>query len=128
MQSGQANDTQGNHAMSYQDTQLLIDGNWCDPDDGRTLPVLNPSSGKEIGRVAHASKADLDRALAAAQRGFEVWRQTPAIERSKILRQAAVLLRERASAIALLMTLDQGLALLQLGGRRGSPVRHQIAI
>jgi succinate-semialdehyde dehydrogenase/glutarate-semialdehyde dehydrogenase len=94
--------------MSYQDTQLLIDGNWCDPDDGRTLPVFNPASGKEIGRVAHASKADLDRALAAVQRGFEVWRQTPAIERSKTMRQAAALLRQRAAEIAILMTLEQG--------------------
>ena len=119
MQSGQANDTQGNHAMSYQDTQLLIDGNWCDPDDGRTLPVLNPSTGKEIGRVAYATKADLDRALAAAQRGFEIWRQTPAIERSKILRQAAVLLRERTNAIALLMTLEQGKPLAEAKGEIG---------
>lgn len=105
--------------MSYQDTQLLIDGNWCDPDDGRTLAVLNPSTGKEIGRVAHAAKADLDRALAAAQRGFEVWRQTPAIERSKVLRHAAVLLRERASAIALLMTLEQGKPLAEAKGEIG---------
>ncbi len=94
--------------MSYLDTQLLIDGNWCDPDNGRTLPVFNPSSGKEIGRVAHASKADLDRALAAVQRGFEVWRQTPAIERSKAMRQAAALLRQRAAEIAILMTQEQG--------------------
>ncbi len=102
--------------MSYSDTQLLIDGNWCDPDDGRTLPVLNPASGKEIGRVAHASKADLDRALRAAQKGFEVWRQTPAVERSKIMRQAAALMRERADPIAALMTQEQGKPLAEAKG------------
>ncbi len=102
--------------MTYQDTQLLIDGNWCDPDDGRTLPVFNPSTGKEIGRVSHASKADLDRALAAAQRGFEVWRQTPAIERSKTMRQAATLMRQRASEIAFLMTQEQGKPLAEAKG------------
>ncbi len=102
--------------MSYSDTQLLIDGNWCDPDDGRTLPVLNPASGKEIGRVAHASKADLDRALRAAQKGFEVWRQTPAVERSKIMRQAAALMRERAGPIAALMTQEQGKPLAEAKG------------
>ncbi len=102
--------------MSYTDTQLLIDGNWCDPDDGRTLPVHNPASGKEIGRVAHASKADLDRALRAVQKGFEVWRQTPAVERSRIMRQAAALMRERADPIAALMTQEQGKPLAEAKG------------
>ena len=52
---------------AYPSTQLLIDGQWCDAADGRTLEVVNPASGGEIGRVAHAGRADLDRALAAAQ-------------------------------------------------------------
>ena len=94
--------------MSYTNTQLFIDGQWCDAADGKTLAVFNPATGLEIGRVAHASKADLDRALAATQKGFDVWRKTPAIERSKIMRQAASLLRERAGAIAALMTQEQG--------------------
>jgi succinate-semialdehyde dehydrogenase/glutarate-semialdehyde dehydrogenase len=50
--------------------------------------------------VAHAGIADLDRALAAAQKGFETWRDLPAIERNKIMRRAAALMRERAGAIA----------------------------
>ena len=94
--------------MSYPDTRLLIDGQWQDASDGRTLPVFNPATGQEIGRVAHAGIADLDRALAAAQKGFEVWRDRPALERSRTMRQAAALVRERASAIAALLTQEQG--------------------
>ena len=94
--------------MKYPNTQLLIDGQWCDAASGRTLPVVNPATGQEIGRVAHAGMADLDRALAAAQRGFEVWRDTPALERSTIMRRAAELMRERADEIGALMTLEQG--------------------
>jgi len=94
--------------MSYTNTQLLIDGQWCDAANGKTLPVLNPASGQEIGRVAFASKVDLDRALAAAQKGFDTWRKVPAIERCKIMRQAATILRERAPEIAALMTQEQG--------------------
>src|SRR5690606_16474232 len=56
-------------AMTYPNTQLFINGQWQDAADGRTLAVFNPSTGKEIGRVAHAGKADLDRALEAAQKG-----------------------------------------------------------
>jgi succinate-semialdehyde dehydrogenase/glutarate-semialdehyde dehydrogenase len=94
--------------MNYPNTQLLIDGQWRDAAGGKTLAVVNPATGKEIGRVAHAGIADLDLALAAAQRGFETWRDTPAVERSAVMRRAAALMRERAGDIARLMTQEQG--------------------
>ncbi len=94
--------------MNYPNTQLLIEGQWQDAADGRTLPVYNPATGAEIGRVAHAGIVDLDRALEAAQRGFEVWRDRPAIERQKIMRGAAALLRERCDHIAMVLTSEQG--------------------
>jgi succinate-semialdehyde dehydrogenase / glutarate-semialdehyde dehydrogenase len=92
----------------YPNTQLFIDGQWCDAADGRTLPVFNPATGLEIGRLAHAGMADLDRALAAAQRGFELWRKVPAAERATIMRRAGALMRERAEAIGQVLTLEQG--------------------
>jgi len=94
--------------MSYQDTRLFIAGQWQDAVSGKTLPVFNPATGREIGRVAHAGIPDLDRALAAAQQGFLAWRDTPAFERGKAMRRAAALLRERADAIARLLTQEQG--------------------
>ena len=94
--------------MSYPNTQLMIAGQWQDAADGRTLPVFNPATGEEIGRVAHAGIADLDRALAAAQTGFETWRDISALERSKTMRRAALLMRERADRIASLLTREQG--------------------
>jgi len=94
--------------MTYPNTQLFIAGEWRDAADGKTIAVHNPSTGKEIGRVAHAGKADLDRALEAAQKGFETWRDLPAIERAKTMRRAAALMRERAEAIAKILTQEQG--------------------
>jgi succinate-semialdehyde dehydrogenase/glutarate-semialdehyde dehydrogenase len=94
--------------MTYPNTQLFIDGQWQDAADGRTLAVFNPATGQEIGRCAHAGTADLDRALAATQKGFETWRNTPAFERSKVMRKAAALMRERAGDIAGLLTQEQG--------------------
>jgi succinate-semialdehyde dehydrogenase/glutarate-semialdehyde dehydrogenase len=102
--------------MTYPHTQLFIDGQWQDAADGRSLAVFNPASGKEIGRVAHAGKPDLDRALSAAQKGFESWRDTPAAERSKIMRRAAGLMRERAAEIAALLTQEQGKPLAEAKG------------
>jgi succinate-semialdehyde dehydrogenase/glutarate-semialdehyde dehydrogenase len=94
--------------MSYPDTRLFIGGTWQDAADGRTLPVLNPATGDGIGRVAHAGTTDLDRALAAAEAGFAIWRDMTPAERSKIMRKAAALMRERADGIAALLTQEQG--------------------
>ena len=45
---------------SYTDTRLLIDGQWVDAASGKTIDVVNPATGKVIGKVAHAGIADLD--------------------------------------------------------------------
>ena len=102
--------------MSYPNTQLFIHGQWREAQAGETLAVFNPATGKEIGRVAHARQADLDLALEAAQKGFETWRDTPAIERAKVMRAAAGLMRERAGAIARLLTQEQGKPLAEAKG------------
>jgi succinate-semialdehyde dehydrogenase/glutarate-semialdehyde dehydrogenase len=98
---------------SYPDTRLLIANEWHDATGGKTIAVVNPATGQTIGTVAHASIADLDRALAAAQSGFDAWRKVPAFERAAIMRKAASLLRERADAIGRLLTQEQGKPLAQ---------------
>ncbi|QIL73919.1 NAD-dependent succinate-semialdehyde dehydrogenase (plasmid) [Diaphorobacter sp. HDW4B] len=102
--------------MTYPDTELFIDGVWRAASDGATLPVANPATGTQIGRVARASLADLEGALAAAQRGFETWRSMTAVERGRILRQAAILVRERADRIALILTQEQGKPMAEAKG------------
>ena len=92
----------------YPDTLLHINGEWRPADGGRTIPVINPATEEKIGTVAHASRADLDDALAAAERGFQDWRRRSAFERSKLMRKAGDLVRERADTIARIMTLEQG--------------------
>ena len=94
--------------MSYPNTQLFINGQWLDASDGKTLSVVNPATGKTIGNVAHANQHDLDLALASAEKGFEVWRKFTAIERAKLMRKAAGLLRERAQDISTVLTVEQG--------------------
>lgn len=95
--------------MSYPETVLLhIDGQWRAAASGKTLPVLNPANEAVLGQLAHAGVADLDEALAAAEKGFAIWSRTPVFERYKLMRKAAELLRERADKIAALMTAEQG--------------------
>ncbi len=101
---------------AYPDTRLLIDNQWQDAHSGKRIEVRNPATGAVMGHVAHAGKEDLDRALAATQRGFDAWRKTPAFDRAQTMRRAAGLVRERANAIAQLMTQEQGKPLAESRG------------
>lgn len=101
---------------SYSDVSLMIDGAWTKGTNGRTIPVINPATEEVIGQVAHAEKADLDRALEAADRAFKTWRKVSPFDRYKILRKAADLLRQRVDEIATLMTLEQGKPLAEAKG------------
>lgn len=92
----------------YKDIQLFIGGEWVDADDYRTIEVINPATEETIFTVSRAGPHELDRTLRAAEVGFETWRRTPAIERSRVLRKAADLLRIRLDDIAVLMTAEQG--------------------
>jgi succinate-semialdehyde dehydrogenase/glutarate-semialdehyde dehydrogenase len=92
----------------YPEVQLHIDGAWGKGSGGRSQKVLNPATGEAVGTVPYAEKADLDRALAAADKGFKAWRKVSAFDRYKLMRKAADILRGRADEIAQAMTLEQG--------------------
>ena len=100
----------------YPDVQLYIDGAWTDAAAGRKLVVINPATGEPAGKVAHAERADLDRALEAAEKGFHAWRKVSAYDRSKVMRKAADLLRARADTIAPYLTQEQGKPLPEAKG------------
>jgi len=97
----------------YDKLHLYIDGEWLGASGRKTGNVVNPATGETIGTLPHASKADLDRALDAAQRGFLAWRKTSPNERAKVLRKAGELFRERADHIATQMTLEEGKTLAE---------------
>lgn len=90
------------------DLALFVDGAWSAGEGRDTRPVVNPATGDAIADVPLASTADLDNALAAAERGFKLWRATDVNARAAILHKAADLIRERCDAIAALMTREQG--------------------
>jgi succinate-semialdehyde dehydrogenase / glutarate-semialdehyde dehydrogenase len=95
-------------ALMYTDLALYIDGKWENGNGRKGEEVLNPATGKPLAHLPHATKADLDEALAAAKKGFAVWRATPAYDRAKIMRKAADLMRERHDAISKILVQEQG--------------------
>ncbi|MES2436199.1 MAG: NAD-dependent succinate-semialdehyde dehydrogenase [Pseudomonadota bacterium] len=92
----------------YTELKLIIDGKELSGDGRITEDVINPATEEVLGKLPHATKADLDAALKASARGFDVWRSKLAVERAKILRRAADIIRERQQKIALIQSLEQG--------------------
>lgn len=70
-------------------TQLLINNEWVDAVSGKTFPTFNPATGEEIVRVAEADKADVDRAVVAARKAFQTWRNVNVSERCRLLHRLA---------------------------------------
>lgn len=87
---------------------LLIDGSWREGSAQSCEAVLNPATGESIGNVAHASAADLDEALDAAERGLREWRAVTPWQRGAVLKEAARRLRAGADTAARTMTREQG--------------------
>ena len=96
---------------TYPELKLFIGGEWRKtPED---LPVLNPATEEELGRLPHARVSDLEDALGAAQDGFEIWRKTPPRTRSDIILKAAAIMRARQEEIAQSITAEHGKPLKQ---------------
>ena len=93
---------------SYDPLYLFIGGEWLNAEGRETAAVVNPATGREIGRVPLSTADDLDHALAVTRLSFEQWRQTVPDKRAKILKRAADLILERAPQIAAQMTLEEG--------------------
>lgn len=89
----------------YPDLKLYVGGEWRSRDG---QPVLNPADESVIGTVPHATRADLDDALLAAEQGFRVWSRTSPATRAEIILKATALVRERIEYLAVTMTLEQG--------------------
>ena len=88
----------------YPAVKMLINGAWIAAGEAGSMDVVNPATGQVIGQCPKASPAQLDAALAAADDAFASWSRTSGAERHAILRRAADHMRERAPAIARIIT------------------------
>ncbi|TAK82490.1 MAG: NAD-dependent succinate-semialdehyde dehydrogenase [Betaproteobacteria bacterium] len=98
---------------TYQAPFLVIGAELASGSSG--APIINPATEQALGAVPTASREDLDRALAAAARGFDIWRRTAPDRREQLMVDAARLMRQRAAEIACTITLEQGKPLNEAG-------------
>jgi aldehyde dehydrogenase (NAD+) len=95
----------------------LIAGQWVDASSGETFDNVNPADTTDIiGQFPLSTAVDVDRAVASAKRGFEVWRATPAPLRGDVMRRAGDILAARKEEIAELMTREMGKPLAETRG------------
>ena len=87
---------------------LFYAGGWHVPLAGGYQDITEPGSGRRLGRAAIATTADADLAVASARKGFAIWRDTPPLERARVLKGIAATLRQHAEELALLDAADCG--------------------
>ena len=92
--------------------QLYIHGGYTSATSGRTFETINPANGNVLATVQAAGREDVDRAVKSAQQGQKIWAAMTAMERSRILRRAVDILRERNDELAKLETLDNRIGLM----------------
>jgi betaine-aldehyde dehydrogenase len=88
--------------------RLYIGGAYVDATSGETFDTVDPATGETLATVQQASAADVDRAVQSARDGQREWAALTAMQRSRILRRAVEILRERNDELALLETRDTG--------------------
>ncbi len=87
---------------------LFIDGEFKEPQSGRTFVTTNPATGERLARVSEAGEADVDAAMAAARAAGPKWARLKGRERGKYLFRLARRLQECARELAVLETMDGG--------------------
>lgn len=94
--------------------KCLIGGHWIAPSNRGTLPLINPSTGAEIGAIARGKADDIDAAVSAAETARKgVWGKATAVERGRILMRLGQLVQERVEDLARLEAIDVGKPLKQ---------------
>jgi len=92
----------------HQPFGLFINNKWVKPAGKQYIESINPSTGKPLARVAAASSADVDRAVAAARAAFEMWGKTPGHVRARYMYAIARHIQKHSRLLAVLESLDNG--------------------
>jgi len=90
--------------------KLFVDGKYVEPTSSKSIPVMNPATGEQIGLVPDASPADVDNAVRAARKSFEIraWRSLNVSERERIIWHIGELIEKNKEELALLESLNNG--------------------
>jgi len=98
----------------FDPSRVFIGGQWRTPASGETLPVIDPSTGKEIARIARGTASDIDAAVTAAEQALAGdWGTVPAFERGRILARLGQIVLDQTDVLAEMEAHDVGKPLTQ---------------
>ena len=103
----------------YEKFGQFIDGKWQQAEKKETYDVINPATEEVIGKASKASSIEVQKALKSAEKGLQVWKNTPPWQRAYILRKIADLMREKKDVLAKWLTLEVGKPLTEAVGEVG---------
>ena len=86
----------------------FIGGEWLEAEGGKTIETHNPANGEKLADIAESSRADVEKAVEAANEAFKSYSQSSIQERSDLLLKIADIIEENAETLALIETLDNG--------------------
>ena len=108
--------------------KMWIGGKWVDATSGKMYKVVNPATEEEIAQLPLGDKADVDKAVEAAQKAFPVWSQKSPEERSRILKGIAASLKKHTQEFTQMDILDHGSPIgLATGFGRMTPMHFENA-
>lgn len=96
--------------------QCYVNGQWSDADEGESLDVTNPATGKVLGTIPKMGVSETRRAIQAASEAWGAWRNLTAKERAVILRRWFELMIANTEDLAQIMTAEQGKSLSESRG------------
>src|SRR5919202_968801 len=96
--------------------QNYVEGGWRPSSATETLPVMNPATGEELGRVPLSPAAEIDAAAQAAARAYPAWRRVPVTDRVQYLFKLKALLEEQFEDLARTITMEAGKTLVESRG------------
>src|SRR5277367_3404292 len=88
--------------------QFYIDGKWVDPVKPKTLEVINPANEEPFAKISLGSKADVDKAVAAARKAFETFSRTTKEERLALLAKIVEVYQKRYGEIVQAISMEMG--------------------
>ena len=104
--------------------RMYINGEWIEGPGGQTYTAVNPATGENIKHFAKGDKSTAAMAIEAAYGAMPAWSKTPAVERGRLLREVARLMRERCDRIARVITLENGKPIKESRGEVNGAAAH----
>lgn len=89
-------------------SQVLIDGQWRNANNGSTKEVRNPANGELIGLIPNVGEAETQEAIDSSKKAFATWKLRTAEDRANLLKRWFELMVEHQEDLAILMTTEQG--------------------